>query len=309
MARVSVNELFDGRSASADFELKKEYKRKWEVITDDPADDEDVAGAPGGDPDEIPAIGDPHPDKPYAFLTDIGADQHPDSPYIWYVSGTYATAPRGEGGQEFANSSQPVADEGDTPETQSPASVPSTPTARAPAWKFGFDSAEEVLDRDKDGTLIVNSAGLPFDPPLKRDRRRLVFSITVFRAKFSVVSAMATIDGVNAAAWRGCPERTARVTGLDASAKYEQGTYCWEIAFQVTIKPDTWDRKILDAGFVERISEGGITRYVQIVDAAGKEPKEPFPLKNGRALRDGEEPTYLTFRVFNEINFTTALGF
>ena len=93
----------------------------------------------------------------------------------------------------------------------------------------------------------------------------------------------------------------------------ENGAAFWQITYTLAVKRDTWDVKVLDAGYAEldpgSVGAGVPPHWVKIVDDFGHEPTEPVPLNgSGRRLTPGDDPVYLSFRVYREVSYATHLG-
>ena len=124
--------------------------------------------------------------------------------------------------------------------------------------------------------------------------------------------AIALQDAVNSVAWQGCAPRTVRCVSVDASSMYENGFAFWQVTYNFSLKWDTWDKEVLDAGFSERRYNaeqgGGAMKRFRIADAAGRDPSVPWELNgNGELLKVGEPPVYRKYRVYREVNFATLV--
>lgn len=141
MAVINVRRNFTGRGGSRDQTERKVYNLVYEVITDNPEDDETIVGN-GVDPVtsmRVPINGDPHPYNPLAVATDVAPEMSDDSYYIWYVTVTYDTNPK-TGGQD---PSQP---EGST-SVMEPGNWPDNPLLEPAKWKLGsIDKQEPVRE-------------------------------------------------------------------------------------------------------------------------------------------------------------------
>jgi hypothetical protein len=310
MALVSCNELFDRRDGGTDAKGRVWYSRTWEVITDDPDDGPKVASSHG----DIPARGSPYvagnDSDPLALAQEATVEQHADSPYIWYVTVKYDSTldwPTGtQPGVPPVPGSPPAPP---PPAAQQPGEWPENPLTRAPIWKGGFQSYEEAVRYDREGNPIVNSAGLPFDPPVMRKVSYPTVSVTVNRPTLDLPALQVLVDSVNSVTWKGLLPRSAWCVSADFASVVENGVAFWQMTYTFALKNPNWDEKILDAGYhYKTAAPGGGFQWVKIVDKAGREPTEPVPLNGaGGALTPGDDPEFMTFRVKRETDFVTLL--
>jgi hypothetical protein len=222
----------------------------------------------------LPVIGSEHPDDPDAYCVDISVD--PTGPWkIWTVTANYTT---------------------EREVTLNPLSEPAVIV-------WGSEQFQKPSVIDKDGHLIVNSAGDPFDPPAMMDDARVSVTVTknvssipswILSYHNTVNSDSFTIDGVSVAAGKAkiqavsCGERQSRA-----------GVSFRVVSFSMTFRYEGWKLEPLDAG-MRKIS--GSTR-VAIANADA-----PVPLDGtGQPI---PEPTYLnavygTFSVYRTTTFAS----
>lgn len=303
MSVASVNELWDGRSGQDTFTKRRTFSRAFEVITTDPADNAAVAGGTS----LLPRLGDGYPLDPAALVVAVKPQQDSDNPYRWIVTIDYDTQPDIPQSQQA--SQQPVNGQSQQQEQQ-PAQVPENPLSRPPVWKYSYQQTTEAVRVDNGGAAVVNSAGLPFDPPATIEVSRPVLSVTVNRAAFDHSAFDQLQDAVNSKQWWGLNPRVARCIGLEVASAFENGVAYWTVTYTFALKYDTWDLRILDCGYTEKVVEhhvgdpGPVTRQRKIKDPYGREATEPVPLDgNGAKLAVGDPPVFLTFRVYRERDF------
>jgi hypothetical protein len=312
----SANEIWEGRRGTGTFPRKRTYSRVFDVVTDNPGDGPDTAGT-------IPGIahGDSHPEDATAFCVSIDPQQT-DSPVMWRVTFGYDSHP------DMPEVLQPDPGGGDPPTPLTPAEVAeaaANPLSRPIRWKVPFQQTQvparrgRLVDPDTGdvGELgpITDSALLPFDPPVMIEVSRPIVTAVVNTATFSLAEAALLQDCTNSDTWQGMAPRTLRCVGLEAEAMQENGYSFWQRTYSLAVNWDTWDVRILDAGYQERIpgfeSPGGGSvpdRWAPIKSDHG-DSAGPYPLDgNGRLLTPGDEPVERRYRVFREQSFSERIG-
>jgi hypothetical protein len=90
MAVIYVEELWDGRTGEDGIERKRKYTRRFEVRTNNAADDGTVAAGAGAGAGAralgLPGNGDAYPNDAFALVVSIRPDQSADDPTLWYVT-------------------------------------------------------------------------------------------------------------------------------------------------------------------------------------------------------------------------------
>lgn len=287
MAVLYVEELFDGRAGSGDFKRQRNYTRRFEVRTSDPFDGPlVVASSPF-----LPGLGQPYitlrEGDAGALVKSVDPEQHADDPTLWIVTVKYDT--------QF-----------DTKDGQAPKDRPEDPLSRPPVWKFGFQKSTRPVTVDKDGKPIINSASFPFDPPVEEEVSLLTISVTKNVAFWWADQAMALVKSVNKKKWYTLPERTVKFDGQEAESKFENNLQFWSVTSNLIVNPETWDVKVLDAGYFELVlnTTTGIKEPRKILDKLGREPTAPWPLKDGARVPPGAGSVYyLTFKTKTEIDY------
>lgn len=302
---ASASEVWEGRKATSTFPDKRVYTRVFDVQTDSASDGPGAAAGVVGI-----RKGDVHPDEPFAWCVSIDPAQR-DSPTLWQITYGYDSHP------PIPEVLQPDASGGSSPpEAVTPAEAAAAgenPLTRPPVWKVSFQQTQEPAVRDRNNDPILNSAKLPFDPPIMLEVSRPIVTVTFNKPSFAIADAEYIQDAVNSDTWYGMAPRTLRLVGIEGSSVQENGFAFWQITYTLAIKRDTWDVKPLDAGYAE-LDPGSVgaeipAHWVKIVDDFGKEPTEAVPLNgSGRKLSPDDDPVYLEFRVYREISYATNLG-
>lgn len=326
MAVILCKELFPGRRGSDGIERKLKHTRVFEVLTDDPLDDDYIAGA--GDGVTIPRNGDIHPNNPYAVMVSITADQDDETPYRWVVVCEYDTElPRAQareaGGYDASGASQ-VGGQGSSPGTTgNPLARDDDPLARPAMWRVSHETTQEVVTRCKSGfkpddndptivwnwgLVICNTAGYPFDPPPMVEASQTVITITknypIGHTLLSLSSQTDYIHHINAAEWKGLAAYTVRITGMDIEYSVENGIEFGRITFQLKHRWEGWNLELLDCGYYETDFGGGETFELDVPEGSGKPPNEP-QLLDGAGFRKapGDPPVFLEFGIYEIADF------
>jgi hypothetical protein len=162
MAAISVELLFTSRGARDSFDNRRTYTRVYEVITDDPLDDEDVVGNADVNGEHVPLPGESlGPKDPFAVVVDLDFQQSDDDPTIWYVTVEYDSDPPRP--DEF-RADRPVDFDGNPIDPTSSSGKPSgSPTLEPVQWKLTTQDSEEPAIEG----ILVNEAGILqiVDPP------------------------------------------------------------------------------------------------------------------------------------------------
>ena len=181
----------------------------------------------------IPAIGTPHPDNSafYSGVPSINAR----GPTYFEIRVPYVAA--GIAGEPPNKNTNPLDEPADFSWTSEMRTVP--------------------YDRDIDDTLVANSFGDPFDPPLTREIKDPVLVIERNEAGFDPDDKLNFQDTVSDGAFWGADGGRCRLSDLDgrsvnASTPYWRKTY--RIVFRMrtpkgVAAADAWKRCVADMGF------------------------------------------------------------
>lgn len=184
-----------------------------------------------------------------------------------------------------------------------PGQFPEDPTLWAVQVHWSGSQFQETADRDGDGSPILNSAGVPFNPGLQKDDSRPLLTLVRNERTFDEKLAARFRDKTNLDDFWGYSPRCAKCKPIQASRTLDKkiGWY-WVVTYQFEFNEDKWTRKVLDAGTMQLNADGDklipITRNSALVS-------EPVPLDgSGRPLDVGGEPVYLEFDVEEGVNFS-----
>lgn len=224
MAVVFKEEIPDGREASNDAG-KRTYKRQFRLSTTDQSDGPFAVGSDSN----LPILGSVHPEDSNAWCKSISVINS-DPWKGWTATYTYSSE------RELA-----------TDPTQDPAVI------RVTTEQF---QREAVITNT--GTLICNSAGDPFDPPLMMDDSRRVISISknmsghpswILNYADVVNSDQFIIKGVTYTAGQGKVQRVSI-----GEQQIRNGVPFVVVDIEIHLQKDGWLLERMDAGFREAVS-------------------------------------------------------
>lgn len=307
MAIVEVEEDFSGRTGSQNSTYERRYTRYFDVTTSDPI----VGPLAILLHDDIPKIGDYYEngaDDPYddlyeydlgAFVNErtVDAISGPEGAGIyWRVTVQYGP-------------NQPF---------------DSDPTLHKIRVQFGGERTERVVDFDRNGIPIRNSAGDRFGDPVTVDSHITTLLITRNERVSTFNPALAHMfgDTINQYTWNGFAPGYCKMgiisTGEEQFDSNSQ-TWYYKVTYPVQIGRKPWLKELLDQGFNELAGGpyygGGDVKTVPIMNE-GQPVSDPVTLDgNGHRLPPGDPPVTLTFDVEDvadwsglNINMSLRLG-
>jgi hypothetical protein len=286
MAVTSVREVFDRRSSKQNAQWQRTYTRVWEVETDSPYIGPGTARA------AIPVSLGNH----YKVLAADGTT------VVEEDTGSFAT--------EIEATASSHADDGCTFEVTvqytpyDPTQWPQNPINYPIRVGWGFAKFETVVEEDKDGNKVTNSAGDYFDPPITMDDTRPLLKVTRNEATYNPAMAKTWKDTINSLTWNGFDPYTVKVGEITGDLQYnpECGFY-FEVTYEFEIEVKGWRKLILDQGL--RALDSGTGKQYAILDEKGEEITSPVLLDgSGNKLANGASPVYLSFKVYTEADFT-----
>ena len=288
MSVVSYKRRPAKRGASGEFAQPTEIVEVFDVRVDSLTQSiVDIVNAPGV------AYGSAHPDASTHKATRFAVAAADESGLIWAVSWTYKVPQPGQQNDPSSGIPEDV-------------------------WRPTGGTSSIAVYKDKDGTIMANSAG---DPLEGLEAETTTFAWTLTRA-YASKSAWATVrdshnNRVNSDTWDGQTARKWRVTFEGAEKRFlvvgNTVTYYWEVTWKVNFNPDTWDLSPWDIGFNERCDNSGVssgtgTNRKTILGKDQRPVKQPVALSNGVALPPGTPPVALNFRYYKEAAFTATFG-
>lgn len=316
MAVEYVKELWPGRGAADDIEKRTKLRHVYEVRTTAATDDATVAGGTS----LLPRLGDPHPNYPAAYVVGVIPDQLDDDPTLWHVTIEYSSelpnrsATSGNGvalgpGPE----SQGLDANGEPTNNAAPTDRAVNPLSRPAVWRRHLVEVEEPFEFDANGDPVVNSAGLPFDPPIITKYRYIVLTIVKNVSGVSNQTILDYIDHTNDAVWKGIAIGKALVVQFETASDFENDFPFTQVTLgiAVTNKSWGWKRRVIDRGFYELVDLGGGAQAFERIrdDVTGLTRTEPSLLDGaGALLAVGDPAVELDFDEFSTANFTTLMS-
>jgi hypothetical protein len=283
MAIVSFSEL-PQRTGGTQADFKRRYTRVFKVYSDDRDDGpKTVAAAIGLGIGSTYAAG--NDSDAGSFVQSIEARETGDllagMGLLWHVTVQYdGVDPTQDGAADDNPLNKPV------------------------EWTYGTNRFERVVDKDVNGTAVLNTAGQPFDPPLVIDDSRPVIQATRNEATFSPAAAYAYKDVVNSAAWFGGAAKTWKCNAITARDAWHgtAGKY-YVVDYEFEYNPNTWQKTILNHGLFEKVSGA-----LKPILADGIPVSQPVPLaSNGTKIAASSLPgsaVWLTFDVYQSVAFS-----
>lgn len=282
MAVVHVEEI-TGRDGDQGTDTRRRYTRIFQVLTDDARQ----AAKSVRDHEDIPDYGD--------IWEGIGEDGNPEQDDESRLVQKRAIQGDGENLLNWMVYCEYVG-LGD-------------PTAQPPDVQWTSEKYQETSQKDADGVLVANSAGVPFETGITRDRSRRVLTITRNLLEWNPGDYDEYIDTLNSFPFLqerypgAYPTGLCKIDEIDGVAVYyddypeRDDIYYWRVTARVSIDRRGWSALILDAGFQElNEAEDGLRSI--LLDH--KSASTPVPLDGqGHRLPVGfdpnTDPVYLEF--------------
>lgn len=285
MAVVAVLETARGTGVSGKFGESFTFTRKWIVRVDSPFTPRTlIARAPGI------VFGAGHPDFGNHRAMEFDCTEESGDGMMWSVVVRYYIPPVDN--------------------------TPSTATGLPEDnWSGSGSTTTIPVFEDKDGQPIVNSAKDPLEGG-ERESSDLSLSLTKCYPDLSWSPiAKSKSNTVNSATWNGSPARTWKVAFKSASKKEATSSSdnstkpYWETNWEFSYREETWDYKPWDVGFNQLVDSSGNpttsgTKRAAILGADKKPVKAPVALASGVAKEAGSSPDALTFRLYQETDFS-----
>lgn len=164
------------------------------------------------------------------------------------------------------------------------------PTTTRTLWSVSPQIQSRYVIRDRNGKLIVNTAGSPFDGGIPVDVR--LGSVTATRrvdaAGYNMSGVLANSGKLNSATYLGGAPGTVQVD-ISAAEKYEGAYHFWDETYTFSYDPAGWQPKPISAGFFQKV-DGVLQRITNgdvgdTTDEHKDEPvQEPEPLVQSGAI-------------------------
>lgn len=191
-----------------------------------------------------------------------------------------------------------------------------SPLDRPWVLKWGSVQTERVIEKDKDGKPILNSAMQPFDPAIAVQVANPTLTISAVRLTAQVEKILRFTNKVNRREFLGAAKWHARCTQYAISSVFELGAYYWQVDVTVEFKEGGWNpSKYLDAGTVEATfnEQGQVVGYRAIMDRLNSPVTSPVPLNGSGKKLENVNPlspaafSYLEFRLYDDEDFSQLI--
>lgn len=256
MSVSSVTLLWRGQTGQTSYDSKTQYTAVYRVVTTDQNDGPAVVLASSS----LPILG-----SSYSFgndadsgalLKNLAPRRVDGSRLYWEVQATWEVG-SGEKQENQDQNGKPTSDPlrwHDELDVQTVTYQRPVENARYIGGYFG--RAHAMLE---DGVgPIVNSAMIPFDPPVERDDSRLTIRISKWLKEYPLGLVFKYQDTVNKnrftikKPWYGFSfnfvERTLKVSSISGSWQYINNISVWKITFELMFKREGWRVRVLDRG-------------------------------------------------------------
>lgn len=181
-----------------------------------------------------------------------------------------------------------------------PTQWPESPLDQPPRVQWSSVQWTEPLLEDNQGNAVVNSAGDRYDPPLERDRSRMVLTVSRNEPSFDPSTAELYTDAVNTDSFYQYDPGQCKVAKIAGERLFDNtiGWY-WQVDYEVHTHPEGWTKKTLDCGFNQVV--GGVKKAIQV---DGKAAQDAQLLDGGGlALAQGSAPFVQEYHVYKEMDF------
>lgn len=275
-----------------------EYQVRSSVINDEPDNIDD----------EVPfVLYQQYPTDSAAFLKAKTVEQSDELEY-WTVTLDFDTE-RNPADAGAAPPEQP----GTAPGTPGTATAGTAPELRPWVYKWGSVSREAAQAQDYSNPPkdYVNSAGIPFDPPLSVPTYNITLSITAWRLTAQEIKIRQFMGKVNESEYLGYNALTWLCTGYQVQSMFERGIFFWQVDVTLENRKGGWNPvEVLDAGTIElNDPDGSGQRLRAILDHTGAAVTQPVPLDGfGARLAVGGTPVYLEFTGYQAEDFSTLIN-
>ena len=303
MALVFAREAI-GRTQSGSHDSSgSSYTRVFQVRTDCVEDISTVTGYVGV------YYGTAHPEDGGAILTSHETKVSDDSGLLYTVTLNYS----------------PQKPDDQLEDSTEPGNIASL--SKQSHWGASSSVSAGPCFEDESGDIITNTAGDPLEG-LSREFADYKLTLTQYFLLHTdwAGTARGYTNTCNDAGWNGGAIRTWKCQGCSAKVQTENitdqfnvetTTKYWEVSWEFAYRKETWDLKVWDIGFSQRVdankvpSQSGDHKAL-IKGKDGKTVKTPVALHNGMKKVAGDpgfpKPDELVFEIYGDTDFDSVFG-
>lgn len=293
MSIISVTELFGSRTGTLNNVYQRGYTRSFDVTTSDPRIGPIAVRLASGIPtlgtyyQNGVTVGDPLHEYDYgAYAANISVEE--DSAgggCAWKVTVSY--------------------------EPWNPAAFGPDPTLWPLRVQFGGERTERVVDFDRSGNPIRNSANDRFGDPVTVDDhiRTIVVTRNELVSSYDPALASDFSDTINNATWNGFGAGYCKMGIISTSEEqFDSNGQVWyyKVTYPISVnRGKPWRKDLLDQGYNVLTGSYGSEEPVSIKGTDGQPVSDPRCLDGaGHKLDPSGTPVVLPFEVFDEADWS-----
>lgn len=258
-------------------------------------------------------IGSQHPRWPYAFCVDIKPTRDADDHLRWFIDLAYeepAALPGTVPGLPGGGTTGTAPGGAGTPYQQP------NPVDRPTYFSVGSRLEPRYLRVDQDAKPFLNSADDPLEDVPPEYMPIGIIRAKKFYASWSVALSMAVHGKCNQDTWLGFDPDVCRIEEVSAAPKTQGPFSFWEVDFVIAVNARKWiPTRVLSVGRLYYKGGKVVVEHPPGVFTVTS-PKVPFGDVHGRELPglhllgpggdklpDGAPPLFISFRMYDRINF------
>lgn len=172
---------------------------------------------------------------------------------------------------------------------------------------------------DRNGGVVANSAGVPFDPPLETEEYRLSIVIRRNQLVYDAIGYLKYFNSVNDKPFLGFPKGMVKCAKITGSRQYENGVFHWPTTFEFHVRlnrdlqqedpnEESWAAKVLDQSWYELSGPNDGTLKAVRDNFTGALATSPRLLDgSGHVLPVGGSPVFRYFDLLRSKDFNALL--
>ena len=245
------------RSINSDLLIVTKYQQTWRVSSDVLVSFQAVRDALDADLGIYP--GAQYPDDDWATCGMIDVDRlfHGEGVYTWDCEIEYST--------------------------DTPPGVYDPVLAPVKRKVFTNETSRSIF-RDKNGDLITDAAGMPFDGgiPVQHHMPTITWQRNELGATFNTANFLALSGTVNSGSFAGCDPGTLLLVAT-AEEVFAGKFHYWNCQYTITWNDQGWKPQVVNAGLWELDTTGGSPKLKRII-INGEPAQDPQPLTTGGVM-------------------------